>query len=505
MVITNGGGKGPQTRGELAKLATGIPGYDELSYGGVPRARTTIVAGTAGSGKTVFAAQFLAGGITQYGEPGIFITFEETPEDIRQNMMTFGWDVGRWEAEGRWGFLDASPRLDAQQVVSGGFDLSGLMARVEHLVKKVKPRRVAIDSLGALFSQFENHHIVRQELYKLSAALKGLGLTTVMTVERNSEYGEISRLGIEEFVSDNVTILRNVLADEQRRRTVELLKMRGSAHQEGEYPITILPKRGMVALPLSIIELKQRSSGVRVTSGDAVLDRMCGGGFFRDSVILLSGATGTGKTLVTTEFLSGTATQGERGLLFAFEESREQLFRNARGWGTDFEQLEKEGRLKVVCEYPEVTGLENHLLRMKELIQEFKPTRVAVDSLSALERVSSIKSFREFVINLTSFIKHQEIVGLFTATTPTLVGGSSVTEKHISTLTDSIILLRYIELGGRMHRGIMVLKMRGSGHDKDIREFTIDEKGMHVGEPFHISGILAGNLHVLNSETQEQS
>ena len=479
----------------IEKLPTGIPGYDELAHGGVPRGRTTLVSGSAGSGKTIFAVQFLAEGILHQDEGGVFVTFEESPPDIRNNVAGFGWDVADWERRTRWAFVDSSPQPDDDHVVAGAFDLSGLIARVEHAASKVNARRVSIDSLGALFAQVKDEGLLRREMLRLSQALKTRGLTVLMTAERLAEYGDISRFGIEEFVADNVTILRNVLVDERRRRTVEIVKCRGSGHQEGEYPFTVLGGRGIVALPLSVIELKQKSSNVRVTSGNEELDKMCGGGFFRDSIILLSGATGTGKTLVTTQFLDGGARKGERGLLFAFEESREQLFRNATGWGTDFERMERDGKLKVVCEYPEVSGLENHLLKMKETIQQFKPSRVAIDSLSALERVASVKGFREFVISLTSFIKHQEIVGLFTATTPTLVGGTSVTESHISTLTDSIILLRYVELFGSMHRGLMVLKMRGSPHDKEIREFTIDQGGMHLREPFRdVSGILAGNI-----------
>ena len=222
---------------------------------------------------------------------------------------------------------------------------------------------------------------------------------------------------------------------------------------------------------------------------------MCGGGFFRDSVVLLSGATGCGKTLITTEFIAGGVESGERCLLFAFEESRDQLFRNAHGWGIDFARMEAEGQLKVICEYPESASLEDHLIAIKAIIDDFKPNRVAVDSLSALERVSTIKGFREFVIGLTSYIKHRELAGLFTATTSNLLGGSSVTETHISTITDSIILLRYVEMYGEMRRGITVLKMRGSTHDKQIREFSIDGAGMHIGKPFrNVSGILSGLL-----------
>ena len=274
---------------------------------------------------------------------------------------------------------------------------------------------------------------------------------------------------------------------------MEILKFRGTSHQKGEWPFTIVPGEGIVIIPLSAMELKQKSSTLRISSGNEELDKMCGGGFFRDSVILISGATGTGKTLSVAEFIAGGAKKGEKCLLFAFEESREQLFRNAGGWGIDFEALEDQGMLQVVCKYPESSGIEDHLIEMKKIVESFNPNRLAVDSLSALERVSSFKGFREFVIALTSFIKHEEVAGLFTSTTPTLMGGTSITEAHISTITDSIILLRYAEIFGEMRRGLTVLKMRGSAHDKDIREFTIDSSGMHIGLPFrNITGIISG-------------
>jgi circadian clock protein KaiC len=488
----------------VEKLETGIPGFDLISNGGLPQHRTTLVSGTAGSAKTVFATQFLAEGIIKANENGVFVTFEEAPRDIRKNMLGFGWDIQRWEDEGKWSFVDASPQPGDEIIETGSYDLGALLARIEYAVGKMNAKRLSMDSLSAIFSRFPNQGIVRSELFRTASALKKMNVTAVMTAERTEEEGQIARYGVEEFVADNVIILRNVLEAEKRRRTVEILKFRGTAHQKGEFPFTIVPSEGIIVVPLSAIELKQKSSSVRITSGNSELDRICGGGFFRDSIILVSGATGTGKTLTVTEFIAGGVTNGERCLLFAFEESREQLFRNAIGWGIDFEQIEEEGKLKVVCEYPEVAGLEDHLIQMKDIIQEFKPSRVAVDSLSALERVSTTKGFREFVIGITSFIKHQEIVGLFTSTTPTLMGGTSVTEAHISTITDSIILLRYVEMYGEMRRGITVLKMRGSMHDKEIREFTIDGEGMHIGKPFrNVTGILAGSpVYVAPSEIE---
>jgi circadian clock protein KaiC len=487
----------------VEKVATGISSFDIIAKGGLPRNRTTLISGTAGSGKTIFAVQFLAAGI-EAGTPGVFVTFEESADDIRKNMLSFGWDLGKWEAEGKLAFVDASPDPDIHTVEAGAFDLGALLARVEHAVRKVKAERVAVDSLGAVFSQFSDQSTVRSELFRIASALKSIGVTAVLTAERTDDYGPIARFGVEEFIADNVMILRNVLEDESRRRTIEILKFRGCDHQKGEYPFTIVPDGGVIVIPLSAMHLSMKSSDVRISSGNASLDEMCGGGLFRDSVTLVSGATGTGKTLTVTQFLQGGASNGERCLLLAFEESRDQLVRNATGWGFDFGQMERDGLLRVVCDYPDISGLEDWLVTIQSAIRDFKPHRVALDSLSALEHVGTQKAFREFVIGLTSFIKHEEITGLFTSTTESLMGGDSITETHISTLTDSIILLRYVEMFGEMKRGLTVLKMRGSAHDKAIREFTIDKGGMKMGRPFrNVTGILSGApVHLSPSDVE---
>jgi circadian clock protein KaiC len=483
----------PEHAGAVEKTPTGMAGFDIIAKGGLPRNRTTLVSGTAGSGKTVFAMQFLAAGIRDHGETGVFITFEETAPDIRKNMRSFGWDLEQWEREGKLAFVDASPDPHVETVISGAFDLSALLARVENAVKKVNAKRVAVDSIGAIFSQFADQSIVRRELYRIASGLKDMGTTAVLSAERADDYGPIARFGVEEFIADNVMILRNALGAEKRRRTLEILKFRGTDHHKGEFPFTIATNGGFLALPLSAIQLRQRSSNVRTSSGILQLDEMCGGGLFRDSVTLISGATGTGKTLTVAQFLKGGAKAGERCLLLAFEESRDQLFRNAASWGVDFERLERDGLLKVVCDYPDIAGLEDWLVTIQSIITEFKPQRVALDSLSALERIGTVGAFREFLIGMTSFIKQQEITGLFTATTSSLMGGSSITEANVSTLTDSIILLRYVEMFGEMKRGLTVLKMRGSVHDRGIREFTIDRNGMHIGDRFkNVTGILAG-------------
>jgi circadian clock protein KaiC len=479
----------------VEKLRTGIPGFDLIAEGGLPKGRATLIAGTAGSAKTVFATQFLVAGIHDSGAPGVFVTFEDSPDDIRRNMRGFGWDIEAWEREGKWAFVDAAPDSKSDAAIIGDYDLGALLARIQHAVRKIGAERVSLDSLNALFIQFPDESVLRAELFRITSSLKEMGVTLVFTGERDEDYGQTTRFGIEEFVADNAVILRNVLLNERRRRTVEILKVRGAPHQRGEYPFTITSDEGIIVIPLSGLELTQSSSSVRITSGIEELDAMSGGGFFRDSIILLSGATGAGKTLMTTQFLEGGIEAGERCLLFAFEESRDQLFRNAEAWGIDFEGMERQEKLKVVNQYPHALALEDHFVQMRRIIEEFRPNRVAVDSLSALERVASVRAFREFVMSLTSYLKKKEVAGLFTSTTESLLGGGSVTEKHISTLTDTIILLRYVEAYGQMRRGITVLKMRGSMHDHDIREFTIDSDGMHIGEPFrHVTGILSGHF-----------
>lgn len=494
-----------QMKSGVKKLPTYIPGFDFISRGGLPTGRTTLVAGSAGSAKTIFAVQFLAAGIIEEGHAGVFVTFEDLPDELRRNMRSFGWDIERWERENKWAFVDVSPDFEDPTPIIGTYDLGGLTSRIVHAVKRIGAKRVALDSLSALFMALPDAAALRGELYKIMTTLKQLNVTVIFTGERTEEYGRVTRSEVEEFVSDNVVILRNLLTDERRRRTMEVLKFRGASHERGEVPFTITDN-GIVVIPLTAQELTQTSSTVRTTSGIERLDEMCGGGFFRDSVILVSGATGTGKTLMVTQFMNGGIKAGEKSLLFAFEESRDQLIRNAAAWGMDFLRMENEGLLKIVTAYPHAMPMEDHLVAMRKIIEEFEPQRVAVDSLSALERVFSLRSFREFVIGLTALLKRRSIASLFTSTTPTLQGGGSITEKHISTLTDSIILLRYVEVGGSMRRVITVLKMRGSQHDPDIHEYTIESDGMRIGEPFgRLTGILSGHQPDSGSGTEVPS
>jgi circadian clock protein KaiC len=468
--------------GGVEKIRTMIEGFDDISHGGLPSGRTTLVSGTSGTGKTLLSLQFLYNGISYFGESGVFVTFEESPNDIIKNAHIFGWDLQRLIEEGKLFILDASPDPEGQDIV-GNFDLSALIERLQYAIRKYKAKRVSIDSITAVFQQYEAIGVVRREIFRLVARLKLLDVTTIITTERSQEYGPVASFGVEEFVSDNVVIVRNVLEGERRRRTIEILKLRGTTHMKGEYPFTIT-NDGVNIFPLGAMRLTQRSSNVRVSSGVEILDSMCGGGFFKDSIILVTGATGTGKTLLVSNFLQDGCTRGERAILFAYEESRAQLSRNASSWGINFEELERQGLLKIICTYPESTGLEDHLQIIKSEISEFKPSRIAIDSLSAMARGVSNNAFRQFVIGVTGYAKQEEITGFFTNTTDQFLGSHSITDSHISTITDTILMLQYVEIRGEMARAINVFKMRGSWHDKGIREYNITADGPEIKDSF---------------------
>lgn len=476
----------------MERLPGSAPGLEVITNGGLPKGRLTLATGTAGSGKTIFAAQFLASGI-QAGEPGVFVTFEERPSRLRSDVRSFGWDIEAWEDANQWAFVDASPGRVDEMDVAGGFDMAPLMARIGHAVEKTGAQRVAIDSIGALITRFTDAGPARRALFQVSVALEELGVSTVMTGERAEDYGPVGQFGFEEFLADCVLLLRNSLSAEKRRRTIEVLKIRGGSHQRGEHLFTLQPGKGTVVVPKVVLDLAYTSSTERITSGNAKLDEMLSGGLLARSLVLVTGPTGTGKSLLSTQFIAGGANAGERTLLQSFEESKSQITRNAHGWGIEVEKLEAKGLLKVLADAPESRSLEDHLLRINAAIEEFRPDRVAIDSLTALQRISTVASFHDYALGIAFQLKDKAIVGLLTAATS--AGDDSqgnLTDLHVSTVTDTIILLQYVGVGAEMRRGLTVLKMRGSDHDKALREFWIDEGGLHIGEPFTgVSGLRA--------------
>ncbi|GAC1322719.1 MAG: circadian clock protein KaiC [Mycobacteriales bacterium] len=489
------GEDGHQHGASIAKMETGILGFDDMTMGGLPRRRATVLAGQAGSAKTVFAGQFLAEGVRR-GQPGVFVTLEEPAADLRANLSTLGCDIAGWEAAGDWRFVDASPLMrlgpDGDARIEP-YRLETLTAQIGHAVDATGAERLVLDSLNAMLALNSDSRVARQMLRSLIGTLRGLGLTVMLTVETPNDPGTaLSSYGIEEFVADNVVLLHNVLEGKVRRRTVEVLKMRGAMHHRGEVPFTVLPGQGVVVLPMSR-QHAETPDPTRVSTGDPQLDEMLHGGLFSASVVLVAGPTGTGKTMLSTAFLSGALERGERALLVAFEESRSQVLRNAAGWGRDFAGWERDGRLQIAASYPDVASLDDHLVEIQEVVRRFRPARVAVDSLSALERLFTNDSYREFVTRLTAFLKQEQVLTMVTVSSSALLGGTSVAEGHISPLTDAIVLLRYAEVAGYIRRAIAVIKLRGSGHDERIRQFTIGRNGLELGGAFEtVTGILSG-------------
>jgi circadian clock protein KaiC len=464
----------------LERLATGIAGFDRISGGGLPTGRNTLVVGMPGAGKTVFALQFLTEGIRQFGQHGVFVTLGEQPDDLRRDAASLGFDVARFEEQGAWRFVDASPS-DDEVVVVGGFDFSGLTTRILQAVRSVAADRVVIDAVSSAFMRFPDAAAVRWALHGLLATLKGAGVTAVLTAEGDDTLTQ-EYLRISEHATDAIVRLDHRAVGDRRRRTLEVLKLRGGRHRSGAYPFTVRAPGGIAAIPLGGVELSQSVSDERVSTGHDGLDAMCGGGFFRDSVVVVAGATGAGKSLVASTFVAGGLARGERVLFVGFEESAGQVQRNMRNWSNDLDDALEQGRLALLCRYPESASIEEHLVDITYRLDELQPQRVVIDSLTALERITGEQPFREFVMAVTGMVKERQITGLYTVAT-TLVGGAHPTEAQASVLADTIILQRYLDGGTSLTRTLTVLKMRGSAHDTRVRGITIDDHGLHIGDP----------------------
>jgi circadian clock protein KaiC len=477
--------------GGVARIEVGVPGFDELVHGGLPAGRSTLVAGSTGCGKTVFGLQFLARGALM-GEPGVLVTFAERPEDLIANVESFGWDLGGLVREGRLAIVDATPDVGA--IVSGHFDLSGLAARIQHALSEVQGKRLFLDPIDALFEEFSAAVEVRGAFAAVLRALRPLGATTLIAAERPSEdEDEDSPYGVKEFLVDNVILLRNVRSEERRRRTIEVLKLRGAGHQKGDFPFIIDSRSGIEIVPSSPIEGGSDVSAERISLGSAELDAMCGGGMYRDSLMMITGATGTGKTLIGLQFMVAGIAAGERVLYLSFEESRWQLERNAAAWGMDLHTPIRDGQLRLISRYPARLGLEDLLVEIKRTVEEFQPIRLVLDSMTAIEHNSPAKAFREFSVGLSGYLKGRGVATMLTTTLPELLGGEHATDLYLSTIADAILALRYFDLDSQVRRALLVLKVRGSQHASEMHEYEILETGLSLVGPIEgIGGILAG-------------
>ncbi len=493
--------KSPDTR-TLRKSLTGIKGLDEITGGGLPKGRPTLVSGGAGAGKTMFALEFLVRGATQFGEPGVFISFEETVPDLTTNAASLGFDLDRLVATQKL-FLDHVHVSRSEIAESGAYNLDGLFIRIADAVQRVGARRVVLDTLETLFGELHNAGILRAEIRRLFGWLKDRGLTTVITAERDRPE-KLTRHGIEEFVSDCVIVLDHRTRDEISTRRLRIVKYRGSTHGTNEYPF-LIDEHGISVLPISSLGLDHPAPDVRIPTGIDRLDGMLGGkGYFRGSSILLSGTSGAGKTSVAAHFVDAACRRGERCLYFAFEESPRQIVRNMRSIGIDLDPWVHKGLLQFQAARPTYGGIEQHLLVTHRCVTSFRPTVVVVDPVTNLLMVSTLGEVRSMLTRMVDFLKTAQITAIFTS----LTAGSGTLEANeadISSLMDTWVLLKTIEVGGEMNRALYVLKSRGMAHSNQIREFLLTDGGLQLLDVYlGPEGVLTGAAR-LSQEGRERA
>jgi circadian clock protein KaiC len=493
--------KASQPSKTLPKAATGIQGLDEITGGGLPRGRPTLISGGPGAGKTLFGLEFLVRGATQYGEPGVFISFEESIPDLTKNVASLGFDLDRLVADEKL-FVDHVSIAASELGETGEYDLEGLFIRIADAVQRVGARRVVLDTIEALFGDLPNPAILRSEIRRLFNWLKQRGLTTVITAEREQP-DKLTRHGIEEFVSDCVILLDHRIREEISTRRLRIVKYRGSTHGTNEYPF-LIDDQGISVLPISSLGLDHDASSERVSSGIARLDGMLSGkGFYRGSSILASGTAGTGKSTIAACFVDAACRRGERALFFAFEESPQQIVRNARSIGIDLEPWVRKGLLQFHAARPTYGGIEQVLLLTHKHITSFQPTVVVVDPVTNLLMVSTQNEVRSMLTRLVDFLKTQKITAIFTSLTA--AGALEASEADVSSLMDTWLLLKNIEVGGERNRALYVLKSRGMEHSNQIREFVLTDDGLRLLDVYlGPEGVLTGSARV-SQEMREKA
>ena len=471
----------------------GIQGLDEVTFGGLPRGRPTLVCGSAGCGKTLLGMEFLVRGATQYNEPGVCISFEETAEELAQNMGSLGFDVNALISQKKLA-IDYVQIERSMVEETGEYDLEALFVRLGQAVDSIGAKRVVLDSIESLFASLANEAILRSELRRLFRWLKDRKLTAVVTGERGE--GKLTRHGLEEYISDCVILLDHRVTETVFTRRLRIVKYRGSTHGTNEYPF-LIDQDGISVLPVTSIELKYAVSDERISTGIPALDQMLGGkGYFRGSSILVSGTAGTGKTSVAAHFADAACARGERCIIFSFEESADQVTRNMRSIGIDLGRWINKGLLQFYAARPTTFGLEMHLVKMHKMISNFNPSIVVVDPVTGLIDSGTQAETRSMLLRLIDFLKQKQITALMT----TLTGGADAqeqTEVNISSLVDTWLLLRDIESGGERNRGLYILKSRGAAHSNQIREFLLTDHGVelrhvYLGE----TGLLTGSARV---------
>jgi circadian clock protein KaiC len=485
----------------LPKAPTGIPGLDEITEGGFPLGRPTLICGSAGSGKTMLAAEFLVHGALEYGEPGVFMMFEENAEELAQNLRSLGVDLVKLQKQKKIAVDHVHiERNEIQE--TGEYDLEGLFIRLGHAIDTIGAKRVVLDTIEALFSGLPNHAVLRAELRRLFRWLKDRGVTAVITGERGEP--SLTRYGLEEYVADCVILLDHRIVDQVSTRRLRVVKYRGTAHGTNEYPF-LIGATGISVLPITSMRLDHQASTERVSTGIVGLDDMLGGaGLYRGSSTLVSGAPGTGKSSVGASFVDAACRRGERALLFAYEESPKQLLRNMGSIGIDLGRWQDQGLLHIDASRPTLHGLEQHLVHMYELVRDLQPSVVVVDPISNLTLDKDDRSLKPTLMRLIDFLKQKGVTALFTSLTSDIGADVADSQVGVSSLMDTWLLLTNLAGNGERTRTLQVLKSRGMPHSHQVREFVMGDHGVDLVDVY-LSGdrVLTGTARVSQVAQEE--
>ena len=476
----------------IPKSPTGIKGLDEITGGGLPAGRPTLLSGSAGAGKTLFATEFIVRGATEFNEPGVFMMFEENAEELTDNVRSLGFDLKKLVSRKKL-ILDHVHIERSEIEETGQYDLEGLFIRLGHAIDSIGAKRVVLDTIEALFTGLPDHAILRAELRRLFRWLKNRGVTALITGEKGD--ASITRFGLEEYVADCVITLDHRVDGQISTRRLRVVKYRGSSHGTNEYPF-LIAEHGFSVLPITSLKLDHRASSERVSTGIASLDEMLGGkGTFRGSSMLVSGTPGTGKSSVGACFVNAACQRGEKALLFAYEESEHQIIRNMRSIGMDLEKWIKKGLLQIHSSRPTLQGLEQHLVAMHDTVESFQPSVVAVDPISNLTLHRDVAEVKPTLMRLIDFLKQRNVTAIFTSLTHGATESSlgEDSEVGVSSLMDVWLLLRNHELNGERNRTLYVLKCRGMPHSNQVREFMMDNSGIHLVDVYlGAEGVLTG-------------
>jgi circadian clock protein KaiC len=485
---------------QLDKAPTGILGLDDITGGGLPRGRPTLVCGGAGCGKTMLAAEFLVRGATEHGEHGVFMMFEENAEELAINMRSLGFDLNQLQAQKK--IAIDFVHIERNEIEeTGEYDLEGLFIRLSHAIESVGAKRVVLDTIEALFAGLPNHAILRAELRRLFRWLKERGMTAVITGERGET--SLTRYGLEEYVADCVILLDHRIVDQVSTRRLRVVKYRGSAHGTNEYPF-LIGERGLLVLPITSMRLDHQASHERVSTGIPRLDAMLGGrGIYRGSSVLVTGSPGTGKSSIGASFVNAACARGERALLFVYEESPSQLLRNMRSIGLDLEPWVKKGLLQIHASRPTLQGLEQHLALMHDVVRREQPDVVVVDPISNLTMSSEDVALKPTLMRLIDFLKQSGITAVFTALTGDGTAALAETQIGVSSLMDTWLMLCNLESNGERTRTLQVLKSRGMAHSNQVREFLLSDQGIDLVDVFlSADRVLTGSARLMQEQQE---